>query len=156
MKDYTDIFREAAGRAGSYDPQAAKAALNALPGIKCFVDSDCAYDDWFTVFDETTLYGYLHCRYPLMLCKNCCPADLLQCLSDHKIMQTALEEPMCCDETVLRLFVSTDRILDERFLDNCDYSCEDERFLKFLNRLETGSASYIDASGFKFEEILYL
>lgn len=67
-------------------------------------------------------------------------------------MCAALEEPMRCDEQILRQYVPQKTVLDECFPDG-EYDINDVRFQMVLDRLENGQKNYIDAGCFTMKEI---
>lgn len=57
-------------------------------------------------------------------------------------------------EIFSKAYVYEKRVIDESvFLNNGDFSFDDERFDFILDRTETGYSCYIDASDFMFDDI---
>lgn len=100
------------------------------------------------------IYGYLSRKYPVALIKENCPDIIKYTLTENKILFTEFEEPMCCNEDILRKYIRGRCIIDESvFLNDGDFSFDDEKFELILHRLETGEHYYIDAENFMFSEI---
>lgn len=97
-------------------------------------------------------YGYLSIQYPVALIKENCPEIIRRILAENNILFTELEEPMRCNEDILRKYVDR-RLIDESAFLNGNFSFDDERFDFILNRIETGYSCYIDASNFMFNDI---
>ena len=91
--------------------------------------------------------------YPVALLTEYCPEELKQILDGNGILYTELVEPMCCDEEILRKYVPHRIVFDESFMDNGDFSFDDERFFWICQKLDTGHQRYIDASCFSMTEI---
>lgn len=158
MKDLTDIFSRAIELSADYRPKKVAAMISRLYDIDCLVEDDCADDNWYLISSRhiksaEDYYGYLSCRYPVALLTKYCPKNLAAFLDFNKILITDFEEPLSCDENILKQYVPDKKVFDEGFLDNCDYSFDDERYLMVLYRLEGKGKLYIDSGNFLFNEI---
>ena len=91
--------------------------------------------------------------YPVALLTGYAPEALIQILDEAGILHSELVEPMCCDEEILRKYVPGRIVFDESFMDNCNFSFDDERFFWICQKLDTGQQSYIDAGSFTMAEI---
>lgn len=160
MKDYTEIFSEAIELSSGYNIENIADIINSTDGNYCGTDDEwCGYN-WYDLCKETAdnmmgdNYGYLSREYPVALIKENCPDIIKRILAENNILFTEFEEPMCCNEDILRKYVYEKRVIDESvFLDNGDFSFDDVRFELILDRLETGISCYIDAENFMFSEI---
>lgn len=160
MKDYTEIFSKAVELSSGYDIDKISVLINAVGDNYCGTDSEWCTYRWYYLCRETEDnmlvddYGYLSVDYPVALIKENCPDIIKSVLAENNILLTEFEEPMCCNEDVLRKYVHGRRVIDETvFLNNGDFSFDDERFELILERIETGERYYIDAENFMFSDI---
>ena len=75
-------------------------------------------------------------------------ARLAFLLGELGILSSEFDEPMSCDEKILRQFVHGKMVFDEHFIVSGNYDFNDERFEKVLKRIETGFKDYVDSSCF--------
>lgn len=155
MKDYTEIFSEAIELSSEYN---IADIINSTDGNYCGTDDKwCSYL-WYDLCKKTAdnkmgdNYGYLSIKYPVALIKENCPEIIRRILAENNILFTELEEPMCCNEDILRKYVDR-RVIDESAFLNGNFSFDDVRFELILDRLETGISCYIDAGNFMFKDI---
>lgn len=160
MKDYTEIFSKAIELSSEYNIDKICSIINSIGDNYCGTDDEWCTYYWYYLCRETQnnmlydIYGYLSRKYPVALIKENCPDIIKYTLTENKILFTEFEEPMCCNEDILRKYVHWQRIIDETvFLNNGDFSFEDERFELILQRIETGRRYYIDTENFMFSEI---
>ncbi|MDE6426269.1 MAG: hypothetical protein K2K89_09075 [Ruminococcus sp.] len=159
MKDYTEIFSKAIDLSSGYDIEKICDIINVIGDNYCGPDDEwCGYN-WYYLCKETEdnklgdVYGYLSVYYPIALIKENCPDIIKSVLAENNILLTEFEEPMCCNEDILKQYVDRLVIDESAFLNNGDFSFNDERFELILDRLETGTHYYIDAENFMFHEI---
>ncbi len=160
MKDYTEIFSKAIELSSGYDIDNISDIINSIDDNYCGTDDEWCTYLWYDLCKKTAdnkmtgTYGYLSVDYPVALIKENCPDIIKSVLTENNILFTEFEEPMCCNEDVLRKYVHRRRVIDESvFLNNGDFSFDDERFELILERLETGNQYYIDAENFTFDDI---
>jgi hypothetical protein len=158
MKDYTVLFSKAIELKGRYDFKAVSNIINAHINLQCGDWDDLADNRWYRLCPKTPCsydkcYGFICASYPVALLTEYCPEVLERTLDESGILHTEFVEPMCCDEEILRKFVPQRIIFDESFMDNCDFSLDDERFFWVCQKLETGHQNYIDAGSFTMAEI---
>ena len=154
MKDYTEIFSKAIEISSGYDIKKIAIIINEIDDNYCGESGEWGGYNWYILDNPKNIYGYLSVDYPVALIKESCPDIIKSVLSENNILFTEFEEPMCCNEDILRKYVYTRRVIDESaFLNDGDFSFDDEKFELILNRLETGWSCYIDASGFVFDDI---
>lgn len=156
--DYTDIFTNAVKSKQGYNFYAVKKRIDSYNDLQCGDWDDWADVHWYRLCPKKPCvyekcYGFISAKFPVALISSYCPEKLKELLSELGIFYDKLEEPMCCDEKVLRQFLEYPLVFDERFIDKNDYSFDDERFEMVLKKLETGVKSYIDSSCFTMEEI---
>jgi hypothetical protein len=101
------------------------------------------------------VYAYISTQFPVALIFDNCPEIVKNILSENNIFYTEFDFNLSCEENTLKKFIPDKRVIDESFLDTCDYSIDDERFEYVLERLETGKKYYIDPTEFTFNDILY-
>lgn len=155
MKDYTEIFSKAIELSSGYDIKKIAVIINAIGDNYCGESGEWGSYNWYLLDNPKNIYGYLSVDYPVALIKENCPDVIKSVLTENNILFTELEEPMCCNEDILRKYVCTRRrVIDESaFLNDGNFSFDDERFDMILYRIETGSRLYIDASNFVFYDI---
>ncbi len=156
MKDYTKIFSKAIEISENYDAASTAGKLMSSGCVKWCGDKDdemCDYR-WY-VIGWAPCFGHLSREFPAALLYENCPQEIKDILAEDDILFTELEEPMCCDEAVLKRYVHSRKVIDERFLENEDFSHDDERFEAVLMKLEKGRQYYVDSSSFTFAEIEY-
>ena len=158
MKDYTEIFSKAVELKNSYDFKAVMGSINANNDLQCGDWDDWADDRWYRLCPKTPCsyekcYGFICASFPIALLTEYCPEELKQIFDEVGVLHTELVEPMCCDEEILRQYVTQRIVFDERFMDNGDFSPDDERFFWVCQKLDTGHQGYIDAGSFTMKEI---
>lgn len=161
MKDYTEIFLKAINLSTGYDIKKISEIINSIGDNYCGEDGEWGEYFWYLLCEVTLdnmitdIYGYLSKNYPVALIKKNCPEIIKHTLEENNILVTELEEPMCCKEDILRNYVCRSRrIIDENaFLNNGNFSFDDERFDMILYRIETGSHFYVDSGNFMFHDI---
>ncbi len=156
--DYTEIFSKAIALKSQYHFASTQKCINSHNDFHCGDYDDWADNDWYRLTPTRAVsydkcYGYLCAEYPVALLSDHCPEKLKQLLDEIGVLYTKLEEPMRCEEAILQQYVHNTKVFDESFIDKCDYSFEDERFLMVLDRLETGHKQYIDSAQFTMKEI---
>lgn len=158
MKDYTEIFSKAIELSSGYRVKNIADIINSTDDNYCVTDNEWGEYNWYYIVEEDKDhmilgdYGYLSIQYPVALIKENCPEIIKRILAENNILFTELEEPMCCNEDILRKYVDR-RVIDESAFLNSDYSFDDEIFDLILYRIEKGSHCYIDASNFMFDDI---
>lgn len=158
MKDYTEIFSKAIRYRAGYNAEKIGKIINAQENFNFGDFDEWIEEHWYLlsakkIVSDDEYYGYLSSEYPVALLSESCPDRLKQILDENGIFHTELIEPLSCDEDVLKQFVHHKKVFDEHFLDDGDFSFEDERFALVLERLENGFQRYVDASHFLFSEI---
>lgn len=156
--DYTGLFTQAIAQEGQYCFAEVQRKINALSGMHCGDWDDWADNRWYRLCPRTPCayekcYGFLCAEYPVALLTEHCPSELTHLLDICGVLYAALQEPMSCNEHILRQYVRSHEVFDEHFLDTEALSPDDTRLLLVLKRLETGEKSYIDASCFTMQEI---
>lgn len=158
MKDYTEIFSKAIELSSGYRVENIADIINSTDDNYCQERDDWGEYNWYYLAGEDKDhmilgdYGYLSIQYPVALIKENCPEIIRRILAENNILFTELEEPMRCNEDVLRKYVDR-RVIDESAFLNGNFSFDDERFDLILDRIETGYSCYIDASNFMFDDI---
>lgn len=158
MKDYTEIFSKAINLSSEYDINKICDIINSIGDNYCGIDDEWCTYRWYylgrqTENNITDIYGYLSAEYPIALIKENCPKIIISVLAENNILFTKFEEPMCCDENILRKYVYGRRVIDESAFLNGDFLFDDERFELILQRIESGRQYYIDAGNFMFDKI---
>lgn len=158
MKDYTEIFSEAIKLSSGYRVKNIADIINSTEDYYCGNYDEWGHYNWYYIVKKDKDHmilgdcGYLSIQYPVALIKENCP-EIIKCiLAENNILFTELEEPMCCNENILREYIDR-RVIDESAFLNGNFSFDDVRFELILDRLETGHSCYIDASDFMFKDI---
>lgn len=158
MKNYTEIFLKAIELKDSYDFDTVSNLINSKNDLQCGDWDDWADDRWYRLCPKTPCsyekcYGFICVAYPVALLTEYCPESLKQAFDEVAVLYTELFEPMCCDEEILRKYVPQRIVFDESFMNNGDFSPDDERFFWVCQKLDTGHQGYIDAGRFTMKEI---
>lgn len=156
--DYTELFANAIEIKDNYDFKSVRMVINSRNSFHCGDWDDWADNNWYLLTPQFAVsydkcYGYLCAEYPVALLTEHCPYELKQLFDNIGVLNAKFEEPMSCNEDILRQYIRYPMVFDERFIDKGEYSFNDERFLKVLERLETGRKNYIDSSSFTMKEI---
>lgn len=156
--DYTNIFKNAIDNKDDYEFHRIRKVINSHKDFHCGDWDDWADNDWYLLCPNNPVsydncFGFLCKEFPVAVLTEYCPKQLLYILEENGIFHSDLVEPMSCDTHILQHYVRHKKVFDENFIDSCDYSFDDERFLLVLYRLETGNKQYIDSSCFTMAEI---
>ena len=164
MKNVTDIFKKAIDAKDSYNIEYVQGIFDSHNFYLDILDDEWCDYLWYVIgtaeefcFPQTSddIYGYISVQFPVAFIFDNCPETVKSLLSENNIFYTRFNHNLSCEEETLKKYIPYKCVIDESFLDNCDYSFDDERFLYVLERLETGNKYYIDAADFTFEDILY-
>lgn len=158
MKDYTEIFSKALDSKADYDFKKVAEIIDSQEEFHCGDYDEWADHYWYMLIpkqikSDDEKFGYLSLEYPVALLTENCPEKLKRILSENGILHSLLDEPLSCDENILRQYVHDKIVFDEHFVDSCDYSFDDERFFWLMQKYETGHQNYIDSSCFMINEI---
>lgn len=154
--NYTNLFSKAIECKEHYDFQAVKERIDACKDYHCGDWDEWADDMWYMLTPSDgafACYGYICAEYPVALLTENCPQGLIDILGELGVLTAELDEPMSCNEKILKQYVHGKMVFDELFVDKGDYDFDDERFEKVLERLETGCKRYVDSSCFTIKEI---
>ena len=173
MKDITELFRKGIENGTGYDDYDVQKAVNTLPDISSDLDDDGA--NWRLILKGACtkgvqILGFLSRYYPVALLVGNCPRELTEKLSEQNVavdffgsdcpkrervkyeerelVHYSFDESFSCDEEILRKYAPFERILDDRFLDDGDFSPDDERLYFIYEKLP-----YITPYSFTFDEI---
>ncbi|MCR4888898.1 MAG: hypothetical protein K5979_06940 [Ruminococcus sp.] len=157
--DCTEIFSKAVELKNEYCFKEIKKRIDSSGVFHCGDWDEWADDNWHMLTPEWTegrkfeCYGYLCAEYPVALLTEVCPESLKCELYNSGIVFAELDEPLSCDEKILQKYVPHHIVFDESFMDNGDFSFDDERFFWICQKLDTGHQDYIDAGCFTMKEI---
>ncbi len=150
MKDLTELFLKGIEYKSKYDSFTIIRSINSLEGIFCDYD-DCGAN-WEIIFEcineKSTVYGFVSVYYPVALLKENCPQRVINELQKNGIFIECFDEPFSCSEEVLKKYAPAKRILDDRFLNDCNFSLNDDRLFYIYENL-----SYVTPYDFIFDEI---
>lgn len=150
MNDLTNVFESGIESLNSYDHYNIIKEINRLTAYFCDYDDDGA--NWLLVWEnigkKSIMYAYVSKYYPVALVKNHCPKSITNVFIDNNISIAEFKEPFCCKEKVLKKYARGKNILDDRFLDDCNFALDDERLDYIYNGIK-----YITPYNFTFEEI---
>ena len=82
----------------------------------------------------------------MALIKKDCPKSVIKIFLDIYIAK--FEESFSCDEKILKEYAPYKKILDDRFLEDCNFSFDDERLFYIYEGIK-----YITPYSFTFDEI---
>lgn len=153
MNDLTKVFEAGIKVSGNYDPYKIIKIFNKT----AYYCSDDDEANWMSVWEniegKSVFYAFISQYYPAALVKDNCPEPVKNILKYNHILTAKFEEPFSCEEDILKKYVRSGQIIiDDRFLDNCDFSFDDERLFWIYECLEHGR-KYVAPYGFTFEEI---
>ena len=152
MNDITEIFKKAVFMSDEYDKHKIAYEIEKNKNIWCEPTDDWGYL-WYLISEsdgksDQEYYGYLSVLYPVALIMDNCPEFIINDLKKNNILIAKFEEPFSCSEEVLKLYTSDVNILDDRFLDDCNFELDDERLYYIYEGIP-----YITPYSFTFDEI---
>lgn len=155
INDLTKIFAAAIEAAGGYDMYKIMSAFDNT--AYCCSDDDEA--NWLPVWEniegKSVFYAFISQYYPAALVKDNCPGPVKNILKYNRILMGRFEEPFSCDEGVLKKYVRSGQIIiDDRFLDNGDFSPDDEQLFWIYQCLEH-HREYVTPYNFTLNEVRY-
>ena len=118
----------------------------------------CDFDDqginWYLVYDHMIPgeIAFISRYYPVVLVKQECSASFLRILKNHGLSIAEFQEPFSCDAEILKYYVRDKIILDDRFLEDENFSFDHEWMDYIYARLER-KLSYVTPYHFTFQEI---
>lgn len=154
MNDITKVFELGIEAQDGYDPYKIMDIINSTG----YFGDDVDENNWILVWEntdtESIFYAFISRFYPAALVKDNCPEAVRNALKDNNIFIAKFEEPFYCEEGVLKKYVRyLGRIvLDDRFLDDCNFSLDDPRLDCIYDSLKSGR-EYVTSYNFTFDEI---
>lgn len=149
MNDLTKIFKLGIESQNEYNPNNIIKLINKSTNCLC---DDADESNWILVWENigktSIMYAYVSQFYPAALVKDNCPKQVKEVFKDNNIYTAKFKEPFSCDENVLKKYAQDKTILDDRFLDDCNFSLDDTR----LDYIYDG-IKYVTPYNFYFEEI---
>ncbi|MDE6731032.1 MAG: hypothetical protein K2J71_09700 [Oscillospiraceae bacterium] len=118
----------------------------------------CDFDDcggnWYLVYDhnQNKKIAFISRYYPVALVEPECPACFLTILQHHGICIAEMHNVFSCDEAILKQYAPDKFILDDRFLEDENFSFDHEWMNYIYERLER-RRSYVMPYEFTFQEI---
>ncbi|MDE6593871.1 MAG: hypothetical protein K2K57_12530 [Oscillospiraceae bacterium] len=152
--DVTKVFKSGIEAQNKYDHLKMKEKLNKSANYTCDYDD---MSDWLLVKGKGSLYyAFISEFYPIAFVMSGCLESVKTILKDNNIYIAKFEEPFYCEEDVLKQFIKGTKggqiIIDDRFLDDCNFSSDDERLFYIYECLEH-NRKYVTPYNFTFEEI---
>ena len=152
MSDLTSSFLEGMKKGEKYNSYDVRCAINKNDDLSCDLDDEGVNWELILLQEENRnkykTGGYLSRYYPVAILKDCCPEKLIKILRDYNVFIEFFDEPFSCDEDILRKYAPFTIILDDRFLDDGNFSLDDER-LFYINE----NIKYVTPYNFMFDEI---
>ena len=150
MTDLTNVFAEGMRSAEGYNHFKIIRQIKSLEGILCDTDDDGANWDviWTLINRKTEIYAFFSRMYPVALIKQNCPESVLYMLKKCGVLITLFDSIFSCDAEILKQYAPDRNILDDSFLDDCNFSLDDERLYYIYERIP-----YITPYSFTFDEI---
>lgn len=154
MNDLTKVFEAGIRESDNYDPYKIIKIFNKTEYYNCSDDDEAS---WMPIWEnkerKSIYYAYVSQFFPAALVKETCPEPVKNILIENGIYIAKFDEPFSCEEDILKKYVRNGQIIiDDRFLDNCDFSFDDERLFWIYQCLEHGR-KYVAPYCFTFEEI---
>ncbi|MDE7121735.1 MAG: hypothetical protein K2O42_06205 [Oscillospiraceae bacterium] len=118
----------------------------------------CDFDDcganWYLVYDhnQNQKIAFISRYHPVALVMEECPACFLTILKRHGICIAEMHNVFSCDEAILKQYAPDKFILDDRFLEDENFSFDHEWMNYIYERLER-RRSYVMPYEFTFQEI---
>lgn len=150
MYDLTEVFANGIKSLKGYNHFNIIRKINTLKNIFCDIDDDGAYWDsvWENINNKSIIYAFISQLYPVALIKKDCPKSVIKIFMDSNVYIAKFEESFSCDEEILKKYAPYKKILDDRFLDDCNFSFDDERLFYIYDGIK-----YITPYNFTFDEI---
>lgn len=150
MNNLTEIFKKGIAVSEGYDHLDILKKINKLENV--FGDMDDGGGNWDLVWgkkgEQSIIYAFFSRFYPVALVKDECTKEVISLFQDNSILIAKFQEPFSCDEEVLKKYARCKNILDDRFLNDCDFTLEDDRLFYIYEGI-----SYITPYSFSFDEI---
>lgn len=152
--DLTKVFELGIESQNEYEPYNIIKIINSSTDCFC---SDADEANWILIWEnidkKSIFYAYISQFYPVALVKDNCPKSVKTALEKNNIYIAEFDEPFSCEENILEKYVRGGQIIiDDRFLDDCNFSFDDERLFDIYECLEH-NRKYITPYNFTFEEI---
>ena len=87
-------------------------------------------------------------RFPVALVKENCPELIVCTLKKCGVLIAPFASVFSCDEAILKRYAPHIIMLDDRFLDDCNFSLDDERLFYIYENIK-----YVTPYSFTFDEI---
>lgn len=108
---------------------------------------------WENKERKSIFYAYVSQFFPVALVKETCPESVKNILIENGIYIAKFDEPFSCEEDILKKYVRSGQIIiDDRFLDDCNFSPDDERLFWIYECLEH-HRNYVTSYNFTFDEV---
>lgn len=152
MSDLTNTFLKGIIKGQTYKPYDVSSAINRIDRLSCDLDDEGGNWELILLHEENRnkykTGGYLSRYYPVAILKDYCPEKLINILRNYNVFIEFFDESFSCDEDVLRKYAPFTRILDDRFLDDGNFSLDDERLFYIYENIK-----YVTPYSFTFDEI---
>ncbi len=152
MSDLTNTFLKGIKEGKAYKPYNVSSAINRTVHLSCDLDDEGGNWELILLHEENRnkykTAGYLSRYFPVAILKDYCPKELINILRNYNVFIEFFDEPFSCDEDVLRKYAPFTRILDDRFLDDGNFSLDDERLFYIYENIK-----YVTPYNFTFDEI---
>ena len=130
MSDLTTTFLNGINSKEFYKSYDVRCAINELDGASCDLDDSGGNWEIILLHDDNRnkhqIAGFLSRYYPVALIKDICPKIIIKTLEKSNIYIELFDEPFSCDEEILKKYAPFTKILDDRFLDDGNFSLDDE------------------------------
>lgn len=150
MTNLTNIFSDGIRFSDGYNHYEIIKQINRLEGI--FSDLDDKGANWDIIWSLkgkiSQVYAFFSKRYPVALVKENCPELIVYMLKKCGILIAPFDSVFSCDEAILKRYAPHIIMLDDRFLDDCNFSLDDEKLFYIYENIK-----YITPYSFTFDEI---
>lgn len=154
MKDVSKSFEKAILLLKEYDVSILENKIEQLENIWCFLDYDSNYD-WYVVGKNNGVsiiedYAYLSTKFPIVLVNKNCPENIYNLFLESNIVIEELCEKYCCDENILKHYVTHIPLINDNFMYNENIEFDMEMFYKIDEGI-----NYINPYNFSFWDIYW-
>ena len=150
MTNLTNIFSDGIQLSNGYNHYEIIKQINRLEGIFSDLDDEGANWDiiWSLKGKISQVYAFFSKRFPVALVKENCPELIVYTLKKCGVLIAPFDSVFSCDEAILKRYAPHIIMLDDRFLDDCNFSLDDERLFYIYENIK-----YITPYSFTFDEI---
>lgn len=126
--------------------------FNADNMIECEVEFD-NNNDWYTLFHQNEIVGYMSTKYPAILLLGGCPNTIAEAITKMDVCNAFIDYDtfLECNPKILRKFISNPylKLIDDRFLEDYERPFDYDAF----DKIDSG-IYYINPYRFKISDLI--